>query len=103
MIGTYLTQTVTIHRRTGSDVDGQATYASAVSALARVQQRKRLIRNEAGEQVVSDMQVFLGPATAISEGDRITYTGASYHVLSVTEEFALDVLSHRVAWTGRAG
>ena len=103
MIGTYLTQTVTIQRRTGSDVDGQATYASSVSALARVQQRKRLIRNEAGEQVVSDMQVFLGPATAISEGDRITYTGASYHVLSVTEEFALDVLSHRVAWTGRAG
>lgn len=101
MIGTYLTQTVGIVRRTGKDADGQATYAASVSALARVQQRKRLIRNEAGEQVVSDMQVFLAPSTAISEGDRITYSGATYHVLSVTEEYALDVLSHRVAWTGR--
>jgi len=103
MIGTYLTQTVTIQRRTGSDVDGQATYASAVSALARVQQRKRLIRNESGEQVVSDMQVFLAPSTSVSEGDRITYNGSTYHVLSVTQEYALDSLSHLVAWTGSVG
>ena len=102
MIGSYLTQTISLLRRTGHDGNGVSTYASAVAVPARVQMRKRMIRNESGEQVVSDMQCFLLPTTSITEGDRITYAGGTYHVQSVTTEQGLDSVSHLVAWTGRA-
>lgn len=103
MIGDYLHQTVGIRRRTGSDADGQAVYAGPVSVPARVQQRKRMIRDDRGEMVVSDAQVFLRPGVQVDEGDRITYGALTYHVMSVTDEYALDELSHVVAWTGRVG
>lgn len=103
LIAAYLNQSVQIAARSGHNSNGQATYSAAATARARVQMRKRLIRNESGEQVVSDMQVFLGPTTTIAEGDRITYAGVTYVVLSVTTEQGLDSVSHLVAWTGRSG
>ena len=103
MIEDYLTQTIQILRRTGHDTTGTATYAAPVSRLARVQHRRRMIRNPQGEQLISDMQIWLKPGTPVGEGDRIAYGGVTYHVMSVNAEYALDELSHLVVWTGRTG
>lgn len=99
----YLNQTVSVTPETGHDADGASTYGTPYTVRARVEQRKRLVRNDLGEQLVSDMQVFLEPDAAVSEGDSITYEGAYYEVLSVTKERALESVSHLVAWTGRSG
>lgn len=103
LIAAYLNQTVSLARRTGSDAYGSPAWAAGTTVKARVQQRKRMVRNEAGEQVVSDLQVFLAPTVTVGEGDRITYSGGTYQVLAVSEEQGLSSTSHLVAWTGRVG
>lgn len=103
IIDDYLTQTIQILRRTGHDSTGTATYAAGVSAVARVEHRIRMIRDPQGEQVISDMRIFLRANAQISEGDRVTYAGVTYHVLSVKFEVDLDGPSHIVAYTGRLG
>lgn len=103
LILAYLNQTVSLTRRTGSDANGQATYSAAATTRARVEARRRTFRDEHGETVLAEWKVYLAPSVAVAEGDRLTYGGETYHVLAVTEEQALENLSHRVAWTGRAG
>lgn len=101
MIGPYLSQTVTLDRRTGSSSYGESTYSAAASLSARVQQKTKLIRTAQGMEVLSDAQVYLESGTAILPGDRLTYDGTAYQVLSVQRSRGLDAETHVVAFLGR--
>lgn len=102
-IGDYCSQSIQIRRRTGNDTMGQATYGQPTTVKARVQHRRRMMRDATGEMVISDMQVFAPHKTQCAEGDRITYAGVTYHVMSATIEYAFDEPDHLMVWTGRTG
>jgi len=102
-ISDYCSQTIQVHRRTGNDTMGQGIYAAPVSVKARVEHRRRMTRDATGEMLVSDMQVFAPHTTQCAEGDRITYAGVTYHVMSATIEYAFDEPDHLMVWTGRTG
>ena len=65
-------QTVQVAARTGIDSYGQPTFAANVAFRARVSGRRRLVRNDQGDQVLSTHTVYFAAAPAVGAHDRIT-------------------------------
>jgi hypothetical protein len=58
----FATTTVTVHTRTGSGSNGDV-FAASVSVTGYLEDGRRLVRNSAGEQVVSEATLFTDPST----------------------------------------
>jgi len=52
-------ETVTLERYEGEDVYGNIRYADPVQTGARISYENKLVRNETGEEVVSNTQIML--------------------------------------------
>jgi len=78
MIGDYLAQDIWRKARTGVDGYGQPTFGAAVQTKGRWLEKRRLVRNAEGEQVISEVTVSLGLAEAVSVGDQLSADGATY-------------------------
>lgn len=68
----FARQVVTVEPVTGWDQYGQKTYGAAVSYRARVSGKRRLVRSDKGDLVVSSHQVYFATTPAITPHDRIT-------------------------------
>ena len=68
----FCRQTVQIAARTAVDGYGQATFASNVAYRARVVGRRRLVRNDQGDQVMSTHTVYFAATPAVGAHARIT-------------------------------
>lgn len=76
----YLTRTVVWRSRTGSDAFGDPLYQEKEIPV-RWDAKRELVRNDAGEQVVSNSLVFSGEQ--VSAGDSLVASdGRSYPVIS---------------------
>ena len=91
MIGAYLQQTAMLRRPTGLAADGSRTYTST-SILCRFEPRTRLITNQKGEQVTSSARLFTVEEVRI--GDLIVHNGREWPVISASEQWTLDAVSH---------
>jgi len=80
MINAYLTDTITIQTVT-LDTWGTATKVST-TAKARFEFRTKLVRNIAGEQVISTAKVYL-PIMTITHQDKIVYETKEYSILNI--------------------
>lgn len=104
MIEDYLDESVSLAHRLGTpDAYGQDAYAAAVTVVARVEQRMRLVPNEQGELVRSELQVFLAPTVAASEGDRVTFGGRTARVVAVDRQRGLGATFQIVLHCGSEG
>ena len=65
-------QTVKVAPRTGIDGFGEVTFGSDVAYRARVVGRRRMVRNEAGDEVLSTHTVYFAASPAIGAHDRVT-------------------------------
>ncbi len=81
MIGDYLAQDIWCQHRTGVDSYGQPAFGAAVQTRGRWLERRRLVRNSEGEQVVSEITVTVGPDEPVAVGDRLSADGATYLVV----------------------
>ena len=78
MIGDYLAQDIWHKPRTGVDGYGQPTFGAPAQTKGRWLEKRRLVRNAEGEQVISEVTVSLGLAGAVSVGDQLSADGATY-------------------------
>lgn len=78
MIGDYLAQTIWRKPRTGVDGYGQPTFGSPVQTKGRWLEKRRLVRNPEGEQVVSEVSATVGPGDEIAVGDQLSADGSTY-------------------------
>ena len=78
MIGSYLAQSIWRKPRTGVDGYGQPTFASPVQTKGRWLEKRRLVRNAQGEQVISDVSVTLAADEAVAVGDQLSLDGSTY-------------------------
>ena len=83
MINAYMTDIITISRTT-YDTWGTATNVDTESK-GRFEFKTKLVRNMAGEQVVSSANVML-PVVTIGHQDKIIYRGVTYSILSIEEK-----------------
>ncbi len=65
-------QAVTVEARSSVDQYNQPSYAAGVSYQARVSGKRRLVRNDQGDEVISTHQVYFYLTPAIGAHDRIT-------------------------------
>lgn len=89
MIRDYLNQQITLQRATGSyNRDGEAI-SESISIPARVEGKRRLVRNESGAQVVSETRAFL--AEEVRAGDSLGLEdGSQREVISVSSAVSLS-------------
>jgi len=78
VINDYLAQDVWRKPRTGVDGYGQPTFASPVETKGRWLEKRRLVRNAEGEQVISEVTVSLKPDEPALVGDQLSADGATY-------------------------
>ena len=75
MIGSYLAQT--IHHKASSGVDGygQSTFDAAVQISGRWVEKRRIVRNKDGREVISEISVTLAGDSPVVAGDQISIDG----------------------------
>jgi hypothetical protein len=78
MISGYLAQEIWCCARTGVDGYGQPTFGSPAKLAGRWLEKRRLVRNAEGEQVISEVTVTLDPEAVLAVGDRLSADGSTY-------------------------
>jgi len=78
MIQGYLAQGVWRKSHSGVDGYGQSTYRTPVATKCRWLEKRRLVRNAQGEQVISEVSVTLSPDEAIAVGDQLSMDNSMY-------------------------
>jgi hypothetical protein len=87
MIGDYLAQTIWRKPKTGVDGYGQPVFGSPAETKGRWLEKRRLVRNAQGEQVISEVSVTLSPDEAIAVGDQLSMDNSMYlTVISVSAD-----------------
>ena len=98
MINDYLAQSLWRKPRTGMDGYGQPSFGSAVQTKGRWLEKRRLVRNAEGEQVISEVTVTLAPDEEVAVGDQLSSDGSTYLTViavSVSRGLAGDALTRR--------
>jgi hypothetical protein len=80
MLNSYMTDDITIKAVT-YDQWGSPT-ESEIEVKGRFEFKTKLVRNQAGEQVVSSANVML-PVITLGHQDKIVYGGKTYSILSI--------------------
>ena len=78
MIGDYLAQEIWCCARTGVDGYGQPTFGTPAKLAGRWLEKRRLVRNAEGEQVISEVTVTLDPEAVLAVGDHLSADGSTY-------------------------
>lgn len=78
MINDYLAQDIWHKPRMGVDGYGQPTFGAAVQTRGRWLEKRRLVRNGEGEQVISEVTVTVGPDEPLAVGDQLSTDGVTY-------------------------
>lgn len=80
MLNAYMTDDITI-QRVSYDTWGSPTPADT-AYKCRFEYKTKLVRNQAGEQVVSNANVML-PVMTLGHQDKIVYSGITYSILNI--------------------
>ena len=78
VISAYLNQTIWRKARAGVDGYGQPTFGVLAQTKGRWLEKRRLVRNAQGEQVISEVSVTLAPDEPIAVGDQLSADGSAY-------------------------
>lgn len=81
MINAYLQDDITIRKVTYDQWGTPST--SDTSTVGRFTFKTKLVRNNAGEQVVSSANVLLKPDESVAHEDKIVYSGKEYSIISI--------------------
>jgi hypothetical protein len=98
-----LRQTLTVRPKTGEGAAGPL-YGDPVTYKARVEAKRRQVRDAAGNILVSDLVAWLRPEAVAQVGDQAITFGRTLTVLAVTELRGLTQLEgYEVALGERGG
>ena len=83
MLRAYFQDTITVIYSNGTDQWGEPIAATETEMKAYIDFKTHLVRNLAGEQVVSSGIVYVMPATTIQHDDFIEYNSKRYAILKI--------------------
>ncbi len=97
-----LRQSLTIRPRAGEGATGPL-YGDPVSYAARIEPRRRQVRDAGGEMVISDAVAWLRPGASVAVGDQAIVFGRILAVLAVAEIQGLNRTEFLEVTIGEAG
>ena len=83
MIENYLNQTATWKQKTGNNEYGEPVFQADQIISVRWEEKRRLARDQYGNQVVSEARVFC--RETVAPGDVLNYNGRDWPVITVSE------------------
>lgn len=84
-----MSSTVTVAARSSIDRYGKPQYGTAVSYIAHISRKRRVVRNAAGQELVSEQTVHLNSAVDVLPTAQVTLSTAD---VGSTEEWAIHPL-----------
>jgi hypothetical protein len=87
VIGAYLNQRIGWRRRTGIKDNGQPLFDDLTAIPARVEYKRRLVRNAKAEEVMSEG--FAMTRAAVSVGDVLVWEGREWPVINASAKYGL--------------
>jgi len=84
MLRAYMNDTITLHFDNGPDTRGEPTWFIPDPILAYIKWKSHLVRNFAGEQVVSRAIVYIIYDRTLTHKDRIQIGAIKYTILDLT-------------------
>ncbi|MBN1319963.1 MAG: hypothetical protein JXA87_03890 [Thermoleophilia bacterium] len=87
MIRNYLSQTLYHQAKLGDNEYSQPTFAKAVEIKGRWVEKRRIVRNAQGREVVSEISVTLAGDSAVAPGDRLSSDGELYFDVITVSSF----------------
>ena len=97
-----LHQQLTIEPRVGESAIGPLFDEPGVTYPARIQPKRRQVRDAVGDITLSDAVAFLRPDAVVTVGDRATGEGTVYRVLDVATLMGLTRPEHLEITLGRS-
>ncbi len=77
VIGDYLAQSIWRKPKSGVDAYGQPVFGEAIQTKGRWLEKRRLVRNAQGEQVISEVTATLGAEEPLAVGDQLSADGVT--------------------------
>ena len=78
MINDYLAQNIWRKPKTGVDENGQPIFGAPEQSKGRWLEKRRLVRDAQGEQVISEVTANLPADAAAAAGDQLSADGVEY-------------------------
>ena len=91
MISEYLNQSITLKSKSSVNAYNESTYTNS-TIKARFEYKRRMVRNNEGEEVLSTAQVFT--ETQVKPDDVLTFDGRDWQVVTVENCVDLDGSVH---------
>ena len=86
MINAYFVDAITLVRHNGYDKWGEPLATTNVSFNGYIERKTRLVRNFAGEQVVSSAMIYCPATLTITHEDKMSFDGADHAILSIVKQ-----------------
>jgi hypothetical protein len=83
MLDAYFVDAITLVRSGGFDQWGEPLAVTNVAFNGYIERKTRLIRNFAGEQVVSSALIYCPSTLVITHDDKVNFDGADHSILSI--------------------
>lgn len=99
MIRAYCVDDITLYRYAGSDEYNEPNPPTPIDLKGYVEWKTKLVRNFAGEQVVSSGMVYLLYDAALTHQDRLTIDGIDHAILNcvLQKDFSKEHLEVYIA------
>jgi len=86
MINAYFVDAITRVRHNGYDKWGEPLATTSVSFNGYIERKTRLVRNFAGEQVVSSAMIYCPATLTITHEDKMNFDGADHVILNIVKQ-----------------
>lgn len=89
MINSYLNQLITLKAKSGYDAYGATEVKNGIKIKARVQGKQKRLISEKGEEMVSDLVMFVDPGQVLVLNDIIVFGGSNFQIARIDEKRGL--------------
>lgn len=86
MIGAYCVDVITLVRSNGYDQWGEPLATTSVAFDGYIERKTRLIRNFAGEQVISSAMIYCPSTLVITHEDKVNFDGTDHVILNIVKQ-----------------
>lgn len=91
MIGVYSGDSITLKSKTSDDQWNTTTYSSS-TVSCRIEYKTQLVKNQAGEDVKSEIMIFLENDISVNHGDKVLVNSKEYAIIKIDQrkDFSLS-------------
>lgn len=86
MLNAYFVDAITLVRSGGYDQWGEPLPTTSVAFDGYIERKTRLIRNYAGEQVISSAMIYCPSTLVVTHEDKMNFDGADHSILSIVPQ-----------------